>query len=899
MADLKFLAEEWPVISRRLDEGLLLAPEQRDTWLAALGETDSVKEKLRHLLADAVGVETDDFLGSLPKLTLNRGEGDDESTAYGATVGTVIGPYQLIRELGVGGMGSVWLSERIDGGLKRQVALKLPRMSWSQGLAARMSRERDILASLDHPNIARIYDAGLDEHGRPYLALEYVEGEPIDVHCKRRALSVRDRLLLLLQVARAVAHAHARLVVHRDLKPANILVTSAGEVRLLDFGIAKLIDGEFTQETKLTRQSGRALTLDYASPEQIRGEPIGTASDVYSLGVVAYELLTEAKPYQFKRQSAAALEEAIASVDVRLASIASTNPVTRRALTGDLDAILNKALKKNVTERYPTVEAFAQDVERHLANLPVMAQPDALTYRATKFVRRNRFALAATTAAMVVVIAAVAGITWQAIVARQQRDFAVSQLDRAEATTGFLRSLLHEVSPSGKPFTTASLLDQGERMVQKAFPDNAVQRVEVLLVLAEQNISLMRTTQALTLLTQAYETSLTIENPGLRARSACMFAHQTARAGRHEEATRIVERALNELPSTPTHARARMHCLGEAVSIAQVREQSDRAIAYGQELTRLAEQQAVSPAVRQEAHVSLADALRGAERHTEADAQYRVGEQILIAMGKEKTLPMIALLNNWGISVSALGRPRDAEAIYARAIAVARGINDNGELPAYLNSSYGHVLLALARNADAAVAFQDAIDTGQRRGDKLNVVKSQMGLSAAYIELGRLDEAERAQSIVQASLTELLPRGHFGWSAFLGYRARLAFARKNFAEALRLSDESIAGQIKGTRSPLVAFPVVLLRASILLAMNRPEEANAGVQQALEIAQRIRSDDSPSFSLGKCHLLAGKIGLALNDHAGAKKSLQLALIQIEATTSGEHPLAQQAHALLAL
>ena len=175
-----------------------------------------------------------------------------------------------------------------------------------------MSRERDILASLDHPNIARIYDAGLDEQGRPYLALEYVEGEAIDVYCKNKNASIRERLQLILQVARAVAHAHARLVVHRDLKPANVLVTALGQVRLLDFGIAKLMEGDLTQETQLTQQSGRALTLDYASPEQIRGEPLGTASDVYSLAVVTYRLLTGASPYTLKRQSAAALEEAIA-----------------------------------------------------------------------------------------------------------------------------------------------------------------------------------------------------------------------------------------------------------------------------------------------------------------------------------------------------------------------------------------------------------------------------------------------------------------------------------------------------------------------------------------------------------------------------------------------------------
>ena len=240
--------------------------------------------------------------------------------------GALVGPYRLLRELGVGGMGSVWLAERADGTLKRQVALKLPRASWARGLAERMARERDILASLEHPNIARLYDAGTDAQGRPFLALEYVEGQPIDVYCSERALSIRQRLQLLLEVASAVTFAHSRLVVHRDLKPSNILVTADGQVRLLDFGIAKLMEGDRTQETQLTQMAGRALTLDYASPEQIRGEPIGTASDVYSLGVVAYELLAGAKPYKLKRGSAAELEETIATVDAPLASATAADP---------------------------------------------------------------------------------------------------------------------------------------------------------------------------------------------------------------------------------------------------------------------------------------------------------------------------------------------------------------------------------------------------------------------------------------------------------------------------------------------------------------------------------------------------------------------------------------------
>ncbi len=503
MADLKHLEAEWPAISQRLDEALALAPKERDTWLNALIETDSIKQKLRQLLTDAASIETGDFLGTLPKLTLGADEADKQSGAHAAAIGAVIGPYRLIRELGAGGMGAVWLAERIDGTLKREVALKLPRLSWSSGLAERMSRERDILASLNHPHIARIYDAGLDEQGRPYLALEYVEGEPIDIYCKQHALPIRERLKLMLQVSAAVAHAHARLVLHRDLKPANILVTHEGQVRLLDFGIAKLMEGELTQETKLTQQSGRALTLDYASPEQIRGEAIGTASDVYSLGVVAYELLTEAKPYKLKRESAAALEEAIATVDVRLASHAATDKHSKQQLKGDIDAILNKALKKDVTARYPTVDALAQDIERHLNNLPVQARPDAWGYRVQKFLGRNKLPVAAAAAVSITLIAGVAGVLWQARVAQ-------AQTTRAERVKDFVLSIFNDAnsdSEAGTSRSAADLLKLARQRVNNETGGNPELAVELMTAIGKSMVGQGLSADAATLMREAVETS--------------------------------------------------------------------------------------------------------------------------------------------------------------------------------------------------------------------------------------------------------------------------------------------------------------------------------------------------------------------------------------------------------
>ncbi len=282
-----------------------------------------------------------------------RMRASEDPVASGATLaqaGMLVGPYRLLREIGTGGMGAVWLAERADGMLKRRVALKLPRLAWDiPGLAGRMERERDILAELEHQNIARLYDAGVDAQGRPYLAMEYVEGRPLDVYCREHGLGVQERLGLFLQVARAVAHAHARLVVHRDLKPTNILVTSDGSVRLLDFGIAKLLEGEVGRESAneslLTQLGGRALTPDYASPEQIRGQAITVAVDIYSLGVVLYELLTGERPY--KVASAAMLEDAVVRLEAPLASSVAHDKARARELRGDLDTIVAKALKKS------------------------------------------------------------------------------------------------------------------------------------------------------------------------------------------------------------------------------------------------------------------------------------------------------------------------------------------------------------------------------------------------------------------------------------------------------------------------------------------------------------------------------------------------------------------------
>jgi serine/threonine-protein kinase len=424
------LASDWPGLSVLLDEALSLPASERAAWLASLsGERARFSTSLRRLMDAGERADGGAFLQELPALRgLDEmaGPGEPEADAK-------VGPYRLISELGRGGMGTVWLAERVDGQPRRRVALKMPRVAWGGFLAERLLRERDILASLEHPHIARLYDAGMDAFGRPYLAMEFVEGLPIDQYVRTHALPMRERLGLVLQVCDAVAHAHARLVVHRDLKPGNVLVTAEGQVRLLDFGIAKLIEDDFAAETALTRASGRALSLDHASPEQIRGEPLGTASDIYSLGVLSYELLAGTRPYRLKRGSAAELEEAIAHVDPPRPSDQAEVALTRKQLRGDLDAILAIALKKNPAQRYATVEALADDIRRHLRGLPVLARPESQLYRAGRFVARHRIWVGALATAFLALTVGLGMALWQTGVALHNEQVARQAAEREAA----------------------------------------------------------------------------------------------------------------------------------------------------------------------------------------------------------------------------------------------------------------------------------------------------------------------------------------------------------------------------------------------------------------------------------------------------------------------------------
>ncbi len=439
--------EDYAELSTLFDELSELPPAARAHRLDSLrAQGHALVPRLARMLAAAQGPRTDELMPPTPK----------PRAMAARQAGERIGPWRLVAPLGSGGMAEVWRAVRDDGQLKREVALKLPFPvpgPVGETRAQRFARERDILAALRHPHIAALLDAGVETDGQAWLALELVEGTRITEACDARRLTLSARVALFRQVLLAVQHAHAQLVIHRDLKPANVLVTQAGEVRLLDFGIAKLLAGDDAQaeDTALTQQAGHPLTPRYASPEQLRGEALSTASDVYALGVLLHELLTGRLPYAAALRGAAALERAMADADVALpsrtpasaeaAAARSTTPrALQRTLAPELDAVLLRALARRPADRYRSVDALLDDLDRWLAGLPVRARTPSVAFRLRRFVARHPWGVAAGSTAVVglVMLSIMASwFGWRANEASQRavlsRDFLLEMLGRAES----------------------------------------------------------------------------------------------------------------------------------------------------------------------------------------------------------------------------------------------------------------------------------------------------------------------------------------------------------------------------------------------------------------------------------------------------------------------------------
>jgi eukaryotic-like serine/threonine-protein kinase len=893
-------------LSALLDQAFELAVTEREPWLASLqGDDAALAPTLRDLLARQASQETADLFERPRAFTVTAAAPTPSEQRTGDTVGA----YRLERLLGRGGMGEVWLAERSDGSLKRKVALKLPHVSWAPGLAERFARERDILAGLEHPNIARLYDAGVDQLGRPFMALEFVEGQPLDAYCKSRALPLPARLKLLLQVADAVAFAHSRLVLHRDLKPGNILVTADGQARLLDFGIAKLMEGDTTRETALTRVSGRALTLDYASPEQIRGEPIGTASDVYSLGVVAFEVLAGARPYRLKRGSAAELEEAITGADAPLASDVAADPAMKNLLKGDVDAILNKALKKTVSERYPTIDALAQDWRRHLAGEGITARPDTIAYRLTRFARRHRLPLGAgavTVAAFglalgfgataLVILALLAGMgaaLWQARKAREQARIADAQARkalqesrRAQAVQGFLTDLFRanasrQKDPAKARATTArELLDLGAERLRTALEDAPEARAEVMNTLGEMYYQLDMEEQAAAIDAQRVDLlrAMGKDNDEQLAEALIHLAGSLHATGQRERILPALEEAQRILDArgdrnTPLRGELLVRLSQRYYNISVA-----RAVAYADEAAAVLRAQAVVD------HDMLSTALILAAR-----ARSQIGEYGAAALSYRDAIEHIVLVPDTPHFDLMQARYSLAEVLAQRqqfdvALTLAREAAEAGA--AALGADAPSVIVAHSRWAallHAAGHRHEAHQLHRRAIDAVLRVKGPddtMYTPVVRLELARclLAEGRLAEGLALADAVLAVYRKHYAKSAVLANGLRIHAA---FALALGRTDDA--------RRQVEEVDAILRQAGmrpwrlnrVVLDLARVELADARPDAALQVLERFTvwpdsESPPPRPDDVEREVLSARAHLQRGDPAAARSHAQAAV-----------------------
>ncbi len=754
-----FIQQRWAELSPLLDDALDMPEKLREPWLQSLDLEPAMHEALAQLILDASRPGFIDAGSNRIARVLVDSEGDDDVAEDDKTLlsdwcGRLLGPFRLIRLIGQGGMASVFLAEREGGDFVQQVAVKVLRHGMLDRFEQqRFLRERQILARLEHPRIARLIDGGVTREGVPWFAMEYVEGVPVTEFCDRGRLPVEARLSLFQQVCDAVTHAHSALVVHRDLKPSNILVSSDGKLKLLDFGIARLIehpDGHSAHT--VTETSRRRLTPAYAAPEQWRGEATTTATDVYALGVLLHEMLVGVKPER-RDDDTLRLPSAVLRSREHAEALAQRRRLSlsqlRRRLSGDLDMILRQALHAQPQRRYPSVAAFAEDIDRHLDNRPVRARPDSFWYRSERFLLRHRISVIA---AVLVLASLTAGIwaTWrQSQQTSEAARQAQTQALRAESVKRFLLDLLRGAAPNqsqGRPVTAMELLDRGERQLLDGLGDEPALRAELLLTLAGVLRELGQYERATRLLAQA--ASIEGVDQVVHALETGRIAHAE---GRFEEAEQVLRPALASVAGALGPVAADVHLV-----LAQVLADRNR---------------------RDEAGALVREAIAIAEQSSGGELQ------------QAEALAALARIEY------ARGELEGAETAMTRALAIQRGRLGEHHTELARNRNDLGVIQLQRGNLDAAEEnLAAALETRRQLlgPSHVDIASSLANLGGVHRRRGQIDRAERHLTESHDMLSALFPEGHPERATASNTLAVLALERGATDVALNRMEQAVA-----------------------------------------------------------------------------------------------------------
>lgn len=814
-------AERWKRVAAAFDALVDLDAGTRARQLEVLASEDAaLAAEVRALLAaDADGHTVLDagVAGAVPDLL------------DGAPPDRRAGPYRLLHPIGEGGMGVVWLGERTDGAYEQQVAVKIIKRGMdSAAILRRFVQERRILARLRHAHVVRLLDGGITVDGRPFYVMELVHGRPLTAYAAERRLDVAARIALLAQVADAVAYAHAHLVVHRDLKPSNVLVDAAGEPRVLDFGIAKLI--EESGEQTVTGTAARVLSPAYAAPEQILGEPVGTTADVYALGMLMGELLTGVLPQQRRGASAAQLaHEAACETSQRLSLLAARQPHDRlaalygeatdgrrlaRRLGGDLDVIAATALQREPGRRYPTAAAFADDLRRWLDGRPIAARADSTAYRLARFVRRHRFGVAAATLIALSLLGGLGVAVWQARIAREQarqaaveRQHAERQLARAERVKAFMLTLFREQDPvsraKAQARTAPELIREGIAQIDATLAAEPDLQAELLRDLGQLQVGLDDRAGGEATLRRAWDlqASLSGSHSAATAEALSAYADAVYAAGDSARAGTMLREAVAQLRRT----RGADH----------------------------------ASTVEAESRLAVIEMIEG--RYEEAERLARHALEVARGRYGDGRAELIEPLGVLGNIVKEGGRYPEALALYDEALRIVAGTHGEDHARSVaLRSRRGDVLRVQRRYDEALADYEAAlrIERAQLPAGHALIGGTLLRLGDLQRRTGRLDEADRSLREAIAILGGGPPSGQYAQA--LQFHANLALARGDLDLAVQRYRASIEAFRASGGDSVYAWLTQYKLADVLVAAGRVAEAEPLVDEASAAAVRARA-----------------------------------------------------------
>lgn len=916
-------AERWKRLSPLLDDLLDLDPAGRIEQIASLRARDpGLADELAACLADAQRADAAGFLAGSAEPPVFGGDG-----AAGGLAGMRIGAYVLEAPLGAGGMGAVWRGRRADGRFAGKAAVKLLHLSLvGPDGSRRFEREGAILAKLSHPHIARLLDAGVTPHGQPYLILELVDGNRIDRHCDAERLRIDERIDLFLDVLAAVAHAHRHLVVHRDIKPANILVTAEDGVKLLDFGIAKLLRLEGDEAPADLTAAGRgALTPGYAAPEQLLGQEVTTATDVYSLGVLLFQLLAGMHPTAPSNATAGEVVKATLTDDPqrlsnamtasrgvgadeadRIAAGRDTSPARlRRELGGDLDNIVAKALRKAPAERYATVDAFAADLRRWRRGEPVSARGDSLAYRTSRFVTRHRGAVAA---GMLTIAAIVAGLVGTISQARRaelaaeranlERDAALRDLMFAGASRDLLGFVFSQ--NTGVPLKASELLERAEKLVDRQYADDPMSRGRLQVALATQYGNVMEYEKSKQVLLKAQASAASASSPALSSNIDCLLAATLGDQNQPERAMALFDQTIgrlrtdirdeNSILANCLHMRADLHAhLGQPRAML-----ADAQAALAALATPRPDERALVNSLR----VVAAEALGRLGQTAQALAGYEKSLAEMESLGRQQSSQAVVRYANFSRMLYVAGQSLRAAEVAARGLEVSRGAEGVNELDAILKGNRARALVELGRFDEAKALTEQALASALERNDVRWSGTFALYGGPAWCATVDAARCARMLAIARDKLTAVLPKGHPTLGAVEVFAARLSLARQQTGAAREQLQRALALFDAAKEKPPQRIEALALLARLELQAGDAAAASRDATQAVSWGRDAATGLPASEWLGQALVAQALVQSAAGDRASARAGLEEGVVQLDAALGGDAPATREARALLA-